>query len=89
MRTTLIIVATLITLSTGIYAQNDNRILNKFDKDQDGKISKDEAPYRMKQNFHKHDLNKDGFISGDELNTLPKHRKQRSQNGQNRPQSQG
>ena len=38
-------------------------ILERLDKDGDGKISKEEAPDRMKQNFDTLDKNGDGFIT--------------------------
>lgn len=49
-------------------------LLNRFDKNQDKKISYDEAPQRMKENFERHDENGDGYLDADELNTLPKPR---------------
>ena len=52
-----------------------NKVLERFDKDNDKKISYDEAPHMMQKNFKRHDLNKDGFIEGKELDTLPKHPK--------------
>jgi len=47
------------------------KILERHDKNGDGKISRAEATGGMKHNFHAHDLNNDGFIAGDELDTLP------------------
>jgi Ca2+-binding EF-hand superfamily protein len=41
--------------------------LKQFDKDGDGKLSRDEAPERLKENFDRFDLNKDGFLDADEL----------------------
>ena len=52
---------------------NDRGPQKKFNKDGDNQISYDEAPGKMKQNFSKHDLDGDGYISGDEFDTLPKH----------------
>ena len=46
-------------------------ILGQLDKDGDGKISKDEAPARLKENFDKVDKDGDGFISRDEAPTGP------------------
>jgi hypothetical protein len=40
------------------------------DKNKDGKISKDEAPDRMKQGFDRIDANGDGFIDRKELEAL-------------------
>jgi Ca2+-binding EF-hand superfamily protein len=50
-----------------------NPAMHRFDKNDDHKISFAEAPPRMQENFHRHDLNKDGYITRDELFTLPKH----------------
>jgi Ca2+-binding EF-hand superfamily protein len=47
--------------------------LEMFDTDKDNKISYEEAPRPMQENFEKHDLDDNGFIEGDELDTLPKH----------------
>ena len=46
--------------------------LKDFDKNNDSKISYEEAPKMMKRNFKKHDLNNDGYIFAEELKTLPK-----------------
>ncbi|MCA8997957.1 MAG: HlyD family efflux transporter periplasmic adaptor subunit [Planctomycetaceae bacterium] len=40
---------------------------NNLDKDGDGKISEDEAPGRMKENFSKLDKDGDGFITKEEM----------------------
>lgn len=68
-----IIVGVTLFMLTGTmaYAQT-HPVLKRFDKNGDNKISKAEAPQKMKQRFLKHDLNGDGFIAGDEFNTLPK-----------------
>jgi Ca2+-binding EF-hand superfamily protein len=44
-----------------------NRMFEQADANKDGKLSKDEAPERMKENFDRLDRNKDGFIERDEL----------------------
>lgn len=44
--------------------------LQRFDKDSDGKVSKDEAPDRMKERFDSLDTNKDGFLDAGELSKL-------------------
>lgn len=41
--------------------------LSRLDKNGDGKISKDEAPDRMRENFDRLDANKDGFIEAGEF----------------------
>ncbi|NQY94999.1 MAG: DUF1566 domain-containing protein [Campylobacteraceae bacterium] len=46
-------------------------ILNRFDKNADKRISYDEAPIRMKENFDRHDANSDGYLDMDELSSLP------------------
>jgi len=42
-------------------------ILDRMDKNKDGKISRDEAQGQIKENFDKIDLNKDGFLDKEEL----------------------
>ena len=42
-------------------------LLEKMDRNNDGKISKDEVKGKLKENFDKRDKNKDGFITEDEL----------------------
>jgi hypothetical protein len=46
---------------------NPEEMLKRLDKNSDGKISKDEAPERMAQNFENIDKNSDGFITQNEL----------------------
>lgn len=48
-------------------AQVGSEILARMDKNGDGKISKDEAPERMKGMFDRLDKNGDGYLSPDEL----------------------
>lgn len=48
-------------------------VLEKFDTNEDDRISLEEAPQKMKENFEKHDLDENGFIEGEELDTLPQH----------------
>jgi len=47
------------------------RILQRFDKNGDNKISMDEAPGRMKENFSRHDENEDAYLDEEELSSLP------------------
>tara|TARA_E500000305_G_scaffold3796_1_gene3500 strand:- start:174925 stop:176733 length:1809 start_codon:yes stop_codon:yes gene_type:complete len=45
-------------------------MLQRLDKNSDGKISKDEAPERMQERFDELDANKDGFLDAAELSKL-------------------
>lgn len=45
----------------------DAEFFKRMDANNDGKISKEEAPERLKENFDRVDANKDGFVSADEL----------------------
>jgi len=42
-------------------------LLQRFDTNKDGKISKDEAKGKLAENFDRFDRNKDGFLDKDEL----------------------
>ena len=44
--------------------------LQRLDKNADGKVSKDEAPGRMKESFDETDTNSDGFLDKAELDKL-------------------
>ena len=46
---------------------NLEEMLKRIDRDGDKKISKEEAPERMKENFARLDANSDGFLDGREL----------------------
>jgi len=46
--------------------------IRRLDRDGDGKISKDEAPPPMRQNFMRHDTDGDGWIDADEAKSLPR-----------------
>jgi Ca2+-binding EF-hand superfamily protein len=51
-------------------AENVDEVVNRmlqFDKDADGRLSKDEVPERMQGMFERGDTNRDGFLSRDEL----------------------
>tara|TARA_R110001592_G_scaffold176503_3_gene416196 strand:- start:69324 stop:71324 length:2001 start_codon:yes stop_codon:yes gene_type:complete len=49
---------------------NAGGMLQRLDKNSDGKISKDEAPERMQERFDELDANKDGFLDAAELSKL-------------------
>ncbi len=64
-----ILLAALGQVVYGVNNENNPRfkkMLDRFDKDKDGKISRDEYPWR-KSMFDKLDLNKDKFLTADEL----------------------
>ena len=46
--------------------------IQRFDKNGDGKISKEEAPPPMQRNFSQHDANGDGWIDAEEAKSLPR-----------------
>ncbi|MFM2094130.1 MAG: hypothetical protein RIS70_1254 [Planctomycetota bacterium] len=43
------------------------QIIRQFDKDGDGKLSKDEVPERMRENMERIDTDRDGFVTVEEL----------------------
>lgn len=47
-------------------------LLEKMDKNEDGKLSKDEVKGPLKNDFDKVDTDEDGFISKEELEKAPK-----------------
>ncbi|WP_291176343.1 efflux RND transporter periplasmic adaptor subunit [Gimesia sp.] len=49
---------------------NAGGMLQRLDKDADGKLSKEEAPERMQERFDELDANKDGFLDAGELSKL-------------------
>lgn len=53
------------------------KIMNKMDKDKDGKISNYEAKGRLKKHFGKIDTNNDGFLTFDELTNKQKIKRKR------------
>ena len=55
--------------------------LSSLDKDGDGKISKEEAPERMKERFDQVDRNGDGFIDKQEQEVILRFIRQRMQEG--------
>jgi collagen type III alpha len=50
----------------------------RHDTDGDGRISRDEAPQRLKQRFDRIDLDGDGYIDEDELAALRQRSRDRS-----------
>tara|TARA_B100000686_G_scaffold352268_1_gene453680 strand:+ start:1587 stop:2228 length:642 start_codon:yes stop_codon:yes gene_type:complete len=58
--------------------------LETFDKDEDGKISKEEAPDRLKERFDEVDKNSDGFIDKEEQAAMLEAFRRRFQQGQGR-----
>ena len=58
--------------------------LETFDKDEDGKISKEEAPDRLKERFDEVDTNSDGFIDKEEQTAMFEAFRRRFQQGQGR-----
>ena len=50
--------------------QASGGFLQRFDKDSDGKVSKEEAPDRLKERFDSLDANKDGFLDAGEISKL-------------------
>jgi len=76
-KTILLVVSLLVlALAVGVsFAQETSstpgdRFLQMFDKDQDGKVSKDEFPGRDER-FDRVDENQDGFIEKSEINKRP------------------
>lgn len=56
-----------------VYAQptsSEYKILKKYDKNNDERISFAEAPNYVQEGFYLYDVNRDGYISGTELSTM-------------------
>jgi len=51
----------------GAKRRSPEQIINRFDKDGDGKLSREELPERMQRRFDRLDANADGYIDKDEL----------------------
>jgi len=62
--------------------------LETFDKDEDGKISKEEAPDRLKDRFDENDKNSDGFLDKEEQAAMFEAFRRRFQQGQGRQPNQ-
>lgn len=64
-------------------------MLERMDANKDGKISKEEAPERMREGFNRLDTNTDGFIDAAELKALAERFQQRRPEGQDGPRREG
>lgn len=56
------------------------QVLEKLDKNEDGKISKDEAKGPLKKHFKRLDLDEDGFISEEEFKKAPRPKRRKQDN---------
>ncbi|WP_445956436.1 EF-hand domain-containing protein [Yeosuana sp.] len=75
----------LFTISTNAQSSNKNQqkqkpptfseLLKEMDKNEDGKLSKDEVNGPLKEDFSTIDTDEDGFISKKELEKAPKPKK--------------
>ena len=67
-------------------APSAERFMKRFDENEDGKITEDEAPEPLKKGFSKLDKNGDGAVDAEELKSgLQQRRKGRSKRGGDRP----
>ena len=53
-------------------APSAEEMFKRLDTNQDGKLSKDEVPDRMKEKLDKSDANQDGFITLEEIRQTPR-----------------
>jgi len=65
--------------------QGGGGMIQRLDKDGDGKLSKDEVPERMAERFDKLDKDGDGFITAEEMQAMQR----RGRDGQGGPQGGG
>tara|TARA_R110002049_G_scaffold272070_1_gene449333 strand:- start:873 stop:1157 length:285 start_codon:yes stop_codon:yes gene_type:complete len=87
---TAVLVLGIAIVSNISYGQSNNRqdgkkpptfkqLLKEMDKNEDGKLSREEVKGPLKEDFAKIDANEDGFITEKELKNAPKpQRKERS-----------
>ena len=82
-KTVAIVFGIVLFMSTNSYAQSQNRkerkepptfseLLKELDKNEDGKLSKDEIKGPLKEDFSKVDTDEDGFITEEEFKNAPK-----------------
>ncbi len=80
---TAVLVFGIVMISNLSYGQSKDRqerkepptfsqLLKEMDKNEDGKLSKDEIKGPLKKDFDKVDLNEDGFITAEEFKKAPK-----------------
>ena len=68
-------------------AQDPAAMIQRFDKDSDGQISRDEAPPRLKEMFEQFDDDKNGLVSLDEMKRNLSKAKAKAKGGGNRAKS--
>jgi multidrug efflux pump subunit AcrA (membrane-fusion protein) len=68
-------------------SQRNRDLIKEFDKDGDGKVSRDEAPEQVQQRFDRMDTNQDGFIDRQEQAAAAARRRQREAEGGGAPPS--
>ena len=71
---------TLILLALCVPCTAQDPFLDRFDKNKDGKVSKEEMPERARRMFDKVDKDQDGFITPEENNEFRKSRGDRNKN---------
>lgn len=83
LKTVLIVLGLTLFISHNSFGQSQNRkerrepptfeqLLKDMDKNEDGKLSKDEIKGPLKENFDEVDANEDGFITEKEFEKAPK-----------------
>ena len=90
-KTVAIVFGIALFMSTNSYAQSQNRkerkepptfseLLKEMDKNEDGKLSKDEIKGPLKEDFSKVDTDEDGFITDEEFKNAPKPERKKRNN---------
>lgn len=89
-KTAVLVFGITLFMSNSSFGQSGNRqdrkepptfkqLLKQMDKDEDGKLSKEEIKGPLKNDFAKIDTDEDGFITEEELKNAPKpERKERN-----------